>query len=416
MKILINGAGIAGNALAFWLSKSGHKVTVVEWFSTLRATGLQIDLRGPGVEVLRRMGLEEAFRAKAAPEVGFQVVDGAGKRCAYFPANKSGKGVQSLTSDHEIMRGDLCRLFRDAVGDRAEYLFGTTIESFEQKEGGEAVDVRFSDGRTDSFDLVVGADGQWSKTRRMMLGADTPDPIYPLGGVYAAYFTIPRPIQEGEGYMATMFLAPGKRGLFLRRHSPDRIQVYLGCTRDMGKIKDVRRGDTAAEKEALAEVYEGVGWQAPAIIEAMRATDDFYCERMCLVKLETWSRGRAALVGDAAYCPTVTTGMGTTCAVAGAYILAGELARHCKENSDSKSVKAALRAYEDKFRPFMDTVQKDVAKDSGTWSGLPTSPLGIWAMNRFLGLLSFLKIDLGKWLIKEEAVKDWKLPEYAEMS
>ena len=97
LKILISGGGIAGNAVAFWLSKLGHDVTVIERFPNLRATGLQIDLRGHGIEVLRPMGLEEAFRSKIVPEQGLQVVDKSGRRRAYFPANKSGQGPQSFT-------------------------------------------------------------------------------------------------------------------------------------------------------------------------------------------------------------------------------------------------------------------------------------------------------------------------------
>ncbi|XXH00805.1 hypothetical protein Hte_007156 [Hypoxylon texense] len=419
MKVLISGAGIAGNALAFWLSKLGHEVTVIEWFSNLRATGLQIDLRGPGIQVLRRMGLEEAFRAKAAPEHGFQIVDGSGRRRAYFPANKSGKGLQSLTSDFEIMRGDLCHLLHDATAGRAKYVFGTSIESFEQTD--HVVEVRFTGGKTDTFDLVVGADGQWSKTRRMMLGPDVPDALLPLGGgVYTAYFTMPRPIEKGEGYIATAYIAPGRKGFFLRRHSPDTVQVYMGCTSDSEKLKNARRGDTQAEKEALAEFYRGGGWRTKEIVEAMMDAEDFYCERMCLVKLDSWSRGRVTLVGDAGYCPSATTGMGTTCGMVGAYILAGEIARHCGggasgDGNTKDGLATALRAYEEKFRPFMDQVQEGVASDTGMWGSMPSSAFGIGVLNCIMSLVSFLRIDLAKWFLKEDAVKDWKLPEYAEL-
>lgn len=159
MKVLISGAGITGNALAFWLSKLGHDVTVVERFANLRATGLQIDLRGHGIEVMKRMGLEQAFRSKSAPEQGVQLVDKSGKRRAYFPANKSGSGPQSFTTDWEIMRGDLCNLIYDETESRTKYIFGTSIESVEEKNGSASVEVRFKDGKTDHYDLLVGADG-----------------------------------------------------------------------------------------------------------------------------------------------------------------------------------------------------------------------------------------------------------------
>lgn len=109
-RVLICGAGIAGQALAFWLSKSHFNVTVIERFPSLRSTGLQLDLRGLGIEVMRRMGLEEPFRAKSVKEQGLEIVDTYDKRWAYFPANRSGKGLQGFTTDFEIMRKDLCEV------------------------------------------------------------------------------------------------------------------------------------------------------------------------------------------------------------------------------------------------------------------------------------------------------------------
>jgi 2-polyprenyl-6-methoxyphenol hydroxylase-like FAD-dependent oxidoreductase len=175
LKILICGGGLAGNPLAFWLTRQQHDVTVLEQFPTLRLTGLQIDIRGHGVEVMKRMGLEQAFRFHAVQEQGLEFVNSSGSRKAYFPANRSGKGLQSFTTEHEIMRGDFCRIVHDAVDGRAKYVFGNTVQSLEQN--GESVQVLFSDGEKEEFDLVVGADGQWSNTRNMMLGPGAPDPV-----------------------------------------------------------------------------------------------------------------------------------------------------------------------------------------------------------------------------------------------
>jgi 2-polyprenyl-6-methoxyphenol hydroxylase-like FAD-dependent oxidoreductase len=131
LKILICGGGIAGNAIAFWLSRQGHDVTVLERSPVLRSFGLQIDLRGHGIEVMKRMGLEKQFRAKSVQEEGLEFVNSNGKVIAYFPANTSGDGPQSFVTEYEIMRGDLIRLLYDNTKDRARYVFGTTVESFE---------------------------------------------------------------------------------------------------------------------------------------------------------------------------------------------------------------------------------------------------------------------------------------------
>ncbi|KAI0126192.1 hypothetical protein BJ170DRAFT_463368 [Xylariales sp. AK1849] len=425
MKILISGAGIAGNALAFWLSKLGHDVTVIERFPNLRTNGLQIDLRGHGVEVLRRMGLEQVFRARSIQEQGIQVVDSSNRRRAYFPANKSGKGVQSLTTEFEIMRGDLCRLLHDATKDRARYIFGTSVESFEEKH--KSVEVRLADGKTHQFDLWIGADGQGSRTRKMMLGPDADDGFIPLNGMYTGYFTTPRPIREGEEYIATAYMAPGKRGFMTRRHSPHAMQVYMGCTTESERLKKAvaQRGDVKEEKEALAEIFQGAGWQTEELLESLRADNDFYLERIGLVKLDSWSRGLVALVGDAAYCPSVNTGMGTTSGIVGAYILAGEIGSHCGGSFDGKDggyeakdgLVEALEAYELKFKPFMDQVTKGLSGDSGAWTYMmPSTPLGITVFNFVIGIVSFLRLDvLAKYVLREDAVKGWDLPEYEEL-
>lgn len=421
LKVLISGAGIAGNALAFWLTRLGHDVTVVERYPVLRTSGLQLDLRGPGIEVLRRMGLEQAFRAKSAPEKGMQMVDSKGRRRAYFPVSESGgKEKQVLTSEFEIMRGDLCRLFYDAAtkparNNGANYKFGTAIESFEQSDS--SVEVRFENGETDRYDLLVGADGQWSRTRRMMLGLEagndgTPvfDGLHPVEGLYFAYFTLRRPVQEGEEYIATSYLAPGKRGIMTRRHSPHEMQVMFSCKTDSNRLKNARRGDVEEEKKAFAEIFQGAGWQSEDLVKSMRDADDFYCERLGLVKLDPWSRGRVTLVGDAAYCPTVLTGMGTTSAVVGAYILAGEIGK-LYGTSGGPSLSTALKAYETKFRPFMDGLQKGVLENSPRQWDMIGSAFGVAVVNWVFSMASYFRFGAGMFGVRE-TVKGWELPQY----
>jgi 2-polyprenyl-6-methoxyphenol hydroxylase-like FAD-dependent oxidoreductase len=431
LKILISGAGIAGNALAFWLTRLGHEVTVVERFPALRTSGLQLDLRGPGVEVLRRMGLEQAFREKSVPEQGMQVVDSKGRRRAYFPASgPDGKNKNSLTSEFEIMRGDLCRLFHDAavdpagkLNDGAKYKFGTSIRTFKQDEN--AVDVCFENGETGRYDLLVGADGQWSRTRRMMLGLDTraagsgalvppADGLHPVKGLFFAYFTMRRPIQEGEKYIATSYIAPGKRGIMTRRHSADDMQVMFSCKTNSQRLNSAPRGDVEEEKQAFSEIFQGAGWRAEELLKAMWDADDFYCERLGLVKLDPWSQGRVALVGDAAYCPTVLTGMGTTSAVVGAYILAGQIGKQCRDHGGKDSISAALSAYETKFRPFMDDLQKGVLENSARQFDMIGSAFSVALINWALGVASFFKLGAGVFSVRD-TVKGWDIPQYEEM-
>jgi 2-polyprenyl-6-methoxyphenol hydroxylase-like FAD-dependent oxidoreductase len=422
LRVLISGGGIAGNALAFWLARQGHDITVVEHFPSLRASGLQIDLRGAGIEVLRRMGLEDAFRAQAAPEQGMQFVDGSGRRRGYFPANKSGSGRQSFTSEFEMMRGSMCRILYDAANackTPPRYIFGTSVASFEQK--GNSVDVRFEDGKTDTFDLLVGADGQWSRTRRMMLGPDTPDAVQLIPSLYIAYFTMRQPMKKGDEYLATAYMAPGRRGVMTRRHSPEEIQVLLTCNPRPDPLGKVSRGDVEKEKEAFESIYKGAKWITEDLLKAMRAADDFYCERLGLVKLKSWSSGHVTLIGDAAHCPTAMSGMGTTCAMIGAYILAGEIGRYCAQEENqveegTDGLAAALKRYEQKFRPFAEGMQEGIFEKAEKQWTMTGSAFGIGVLNFMMGVASFFKVNIAEMFGIRETVEGWELPDYEGMT
>lgn len=383
------------------------------------------------------MGLEEAFRAKRVPEEGMQVVDSNGRQRAWFPATKpKAGGRQGFTSEYEIMRGDICHILHDAalnnttragVKNSAKAVYGTSIKSLEQTA--DAVEVQFEDGSTGSYDLVVGADGQWSRTRRMMLAQDPSpsktenphsDGLHPVSGLYFSYFTMQQPIQEGEGYMATSYLTTQRRGLMTRRHSPNEIQVMLSCRNDSDELRNIRRGDVVAEKQAMASIFQGAGWQTDQILEGMKVAPDFYCERLGLVKLPSWSCGRVTLVGDAAYCPTVLTGMGTTCAIVGAYILAGEIGRHVGKphaRGNVNGLAVALEAYEEKFKPFMEQVQSGVVESSTRKWMFANSSMQVGIINLLMGVASFFakRTNIVEAFGIKETIQGWELPEYEEL-
>jgi 2-polyprenyl-6-methoxyphenol hydroxylase-like FAD-dependent oxidoreductase len=412
MRIIICGAGIAGMAVAFWLSQH-HDVTIIERHPDLRSTGLQIDIRGHGIEVLKRMGLETAFRGVSVKEEGLEFVNSTGKVVAYFPANRSGEGLQSFTTDYEIMRGDLIQLLYENIKDRVRFVFGTTVESFEQLD--DSVEVRLSNGQKDRYDLVIGADGQWSRTRKQMLGPEAKDPIHFLG-VYAGYFTIPRHIKDGEKYNGTAYIAPGQRFLFSRRHRPDRVQVYLVGLTDSERVMAARSGGIEQEKAVLSELFRSAGWRSEEFVTELQASDDFYCEHMGVVRLDSWSKGKVVLLGDAAYCPTATTGMGTTSSLVGAYVLAGEIQDHLSRLGASKEVlPTALSSYEQRFRPFMDTVQYGIEKDKTYWHKMPSGTIVLVVLNLFLAVASFFKLDVLAKNIMKEDTGSWKLPNYKGM-
>ncbi|KAH7003000.1 hypothetical protein EDB82DRAFT_549479 [Fusarium venenatum] len=412
LRIIICGAGIAGNALAFWLSKH-HDVTIIEKHPDLRSTGLQIDIRGHGIEVLKRMGLETDFRAVSVKEEGLEFVNNSGRVVAYFPANTSGEGLQSFTTDYEIMRGDLIKLLYENIKDRVRFVYGTTVESYEQLE--DSVEVRLANGQKDQYDLVIGADGQWSRTRKLMLGPEAKDPIQ-LIGVYAGYFTMPRHIKDGEKYNGTAYIAPGKRLLFSRRHNADRVQVYLVGLNDSERVLSARPDGVELEKAVLSELFRDAGWRSEELTTELKESDDFYCEHMGVVRLDSWSKGRVVLLGDAAYCPTATTGMGTTSSLVGAYVLAGEIQDHISRVGASKEMlPLALASYEKRFRPFIDTVQDGIEKDKTYWHKMPSSTFVLAILNFFLAAAAFFKLDVLAKNIMKEDTGSWELPDYNGM-
>lgn len=414
MRILISGGGVAGPSLAFWLSKLGHDITLIERWPTLRTTGQQIDLRGPGIQVMKRMGLMNLFRSYAVSERGLQFVDDSGRQKVFFPVNKTGTGLQSFTTDYEIMRGDLCRMLYDVTKDKVKYMFGTHIASLEPRD--DAVAVTLSDGTVDQFDLVVGADGQGSRTRKMILGSSDPDPFHYLG-VYISYFTIPR--REEDEYISTLYNVPRKRFVFTRRHDVDTIQAYLGIYGTETELEALQDGDIADQKKAYAEKFADAAWETPRIIRDMQDSEvakDFFSQKVGQVKLDSWSRGRVVLLGDAAYCPSPATGMGTTSGIVGAYVLAGEISKYCSDRGFFQGSKdpliTALQGYDTKFRPFIEQVQN--VGPGMPQIGLPATRWGIGFMHSFLWLSRSLGIDaVAQWFLRES--NTWNLPRYESM-
>ncbi|KAJ5082294.1 FAD/NAD(P)-binding domain-containing protein [Penicillium argentinense] len=402
LKVLICGGGCAGPALAYWLARTGHHVTIVERFPALRATGAQIDLRGQGIEVVRRMGLDDTIRRSLVDEAGVSFVDFNGNVKATVMANKTGKGTQSLTSEYEIMRGDLVRILFQATKDNAKYIFGKTVDHFTQDDN--SVTAYFSDGSSDTYDLLVGADGQGSRIRKAILPPDAPDPYRRLG-IHMAYWSIPR--EEGDDNIRRSYITPGGRMIMRRTHSLTQTQVYFFLKDDSPELSSVPRAPAEKQKEFWTQRFHDAQWQASRFLEGMKSTENWYCQEVVQVHTDTWYKGRVVLLGDASSCPSPFSGMGTTGSLVGAYVLAGEINRHRGD------ISKAFVNYDKIFRPFVDEVQ-----DINIFLlrlAIPESWWGIAIMQFILRLLCFLRIPQIVSRFSKERDGDWKLPEYPEL-
>lgn len=410
LRILISGAGVAGPVLAFFLARAGAKVTIVEKAPEPRTGGQNVDIRGVGLKVVRRMGLEAAVLGRTTQEEGVAFVDASDRRCAMFPVDRTGKNL-SMTAEIEIMRGDLGKIFYDATRNDVEYTFGSSIESMVEKD--DKVHVSFRNGSKQEYDFVFAADGLGSPTRGLIFGEDKQKSAIKSLGQYVAWFTISR--RESDGMWARWYNAPGRRLILLRpdtkaEASQQITRASLWICSNSAKLQGYSKLTIAEQKALMHELFHDAGWEATRVLADMDTADDFYLSEVAQVKMDdtSWSNGRMAVLGDAAYCPSPISGMGTTVAIVGAYILAGEIARNPKDP------KAAFASYEKVMRPFVTKAQKLIP--GAPQLANPETAWGIWFMNSILGLVSWtagLQAFLGRYA--GPPVDAIVLPEY-EMS
>ncbi|EMD28290.1 FAD-dependent monooxygenase [Amycolatopsis azurea] len=336
--ILISGASIAGPALAYWLHQHGMTATVIERAPELRLGGQTVDLRGAGRTVIERMGLEKAARERVTHEEGLRFVDDSNRVRASFGADAlDGDG---FVTELELLRGDLADLLYQHTRDDIAYVFGDEITGL--TDTGAGVDVTFRNGADRRFDLVVLADGLRSRTRDLVFADIARTRSF---GLYTAYFTIPR--TESDDRWARWFNAPGRRVVLLR---PDNQGTTRATLSFLGPYSGLDRLKVPAQQDFLRRHYADARWETPRVLAAMGDSPDFYFESVGQMRLEHWSRGRIATVGDAAYCASPLSGMGTSLALVGAYVLAGELSRHSDHHD-------AFQAYETIMRPYVTQAQ-----------------------------------------------------------
>lgn len=336
--VLISGASIAGPTLAFWLKRHGLRPVVIERAEDLRLGGQNVDVRGAGREVARRMGIEAELRAASTGEKGLRFVDRHNVTRAVFPAGTTDSG--GFTAELEILRGELVRILYELTRDGTEYIFGDSITGLHEHARG--VTVSLAKGAARDFDLVIAADGIRSRTRSLAFGDES---VIRELGLYMAYLTIPRTATDDAWWR--WYNAPGGRTVQLR---PDNV----GTTRALLSFMDERPGHERLgvedQKALLRRVFRDAGWEAPRVLSALDGASEMYFDSIGQVRAPRWSRGRVALVGDAGYCASPISGMGTSLALVGAYVLAGEIARHDDH-------RAAFAAYERILRPYVDRTQ-----------------------------------------------------------
>jgi 2-polyprenyl-6-methoxyphenol hydroxylase-like FAD-dependent oxidoreductase len=316
--VLVSGASVAGTTVAYWLAHHGYSVTVVERHPGPRPGGQAIDVRGPALTVLERMMLRAAADHRRTRIRGASVVDRDGNELSRdTEAALSGpSGGPIANPDIELLRDDLVELLYEATGLKVQYLFDDSIAALQ--DDGTSVAVTFERAGERRFDLVIGADGVHSNVRRLVFGPE--EQFIERLGTHAAIFTVPNFLDldywqiwhYGESTMVGVYSA--------RNNTEARAMVGF---MDADLRIDYR--DTGAQFAELERRMADDGWVRPQLLQYMRSAPDFYFDEMAQIKMDRWSQGRVALVGDAGYCCSPLSGQGTSVALLGAYVLAGEL-------------------------------------------------------------------------------------------
>jgi len=369
--ILISGASVAGLSLAHWLRRHGFEPTLVEKAPALREGGQAIDIRGTAREVIERMGVMDAVRAHHTGTHGIAMLNAKGKRTASMPGDAFGDSG-GIVAEIEILRGDLVHVFHEAAGD-VEILFDDTITAMTETSDG--VDVTFARHPARTFDMVIGADGVRSGVRQLTFGTDN-DLVTDLG-YYTSYFEAHTTL-DLDGW-ELMYNLPADNGVQGRV-----ALVYpLG---DSGKVRAMLafvtpelghdRAGLQTQKDLLAKVFAGAGWEIPNLLDQLRRTDDLYFARVGAVHVPEWYRGRTALLGDSAFGGSL--GMGTSMAIVGAYVLAGELAA---ANGDHRT---AFPSYDNEMRAY---VTRNLKRPGGPNGFAPRTRHGIWLRNKMMAML-----------------------------
>jgi 2-polyprenyl-6-methoxyphenol hydroxylase-like FAD-dependent oxidoreductase len=348
--VLISGASIAGPATAYWLDRYGFEVTVVERADAIRNGGYPIDVRGTAIDVVERMGVLSQLQAAHIDTRKLTFVDADGNPIATVAPEDLAGGVGA--GHIELPRGTLTSVLYDLTRDgKINYRFNDSIDALE--DDGAGVDVRFRSGTEQRFDIVIGADGMHSNTRALAFGPEAPFNRY-LGFCFNL-FSLPNDL--GLSHEAVVYAEPGRLAGVYAVGDSRTLQAFLNFATDAPPFQS--HAEIDKQRRRTVEIFSDGGWQIPRLIAAMQQADDLFFDTVSQIHMPCWSSGLVALVGDAAHAPSFLSGQGSSLALVGAYVLAGEMATHANPVD-------AFASYERIARPFMEANQALASRKGGS--------------------------------------------------
>ncbi len=341
-RALVSGASIAGPALGYWLTRHGWDVTLVERAAHVRGGGYPIDLRGTAVQVAKRMGIYDDVRRHQVGHRSTRILNQAGRRIATMDLSAELLN-DAASGDVELPRGDLANVLYDLTRDSVDYVFNESVATITPHD--DRVDVTFVSGRADSFDIVVGADGIHSTTRRLVFGPES-DFIRHLGPIVAIWDMDEAGLAPCTG---TMFNIPGCTAMHMRENKGPARGFVAFIVDDPGAVD---LDDTKSAHRLARRAFDG--HLVPVVrqlLDDLEHTDDLFYDTVSQIHIDSWHRGRVVLVGDSAYAPSFLSGQGTSIALIGAFVLASELVAAPDDPA------GAFTAYEARIREFVERNQ-----------------------------------------------------------
>jgi 2-polyprenyl-6-methoxyphenol hydroxylase-like FAD-dependent oxidoreductase len=394
MNVLISGIGIAGPTLAYWLSVYGIDSTLVERAPCLRTGGYAIDFWGLGFDIAERMGILLDLRRDGYQIKEMRIVNARGRRVGGFNVDvfRTATNGRYVT----IPRSDLAKNIYRKVEGHCETIFGDSIREIRQSSDG--VEVSFEHAPSRRFELVIGAEGLHSVVRKLVFGPE--DRFEKFLGYSVAAFEVAGYQPRNEDIYVS-YSCPGKQVGRLALRNNRTMFLFVFADESQGKIDPF---DTKAHKAMLRSQFGNLGWECPQILAAMESCDDLYFDRVSQIRMDTWSQGRVALVGDAAFCPSLLAGQGSALAMIGAYVLAGELGRA------GGSPEEAFRRYARLLQPFMLTKQNAAEKFASSFA--PKTRLGLFARNQVTKVLGIPFVT--RRVMSSTLLDRIDLPDYSE--
>jgi 2-polyprenyl-6-methoxyphenol hydroxylase-like FAD-dependent oxidoreductase len=362
-KVLISGASFAGLSTAYWMNKFGYNVTVVEVAEGLKKGGTPVNIQGHTIDIVKRMGLFDQIQANklVMESMAFKNADDVTERLDFTQKRHEERGEV----EYEIERDLLLDMMHAAVKADVTFLYGESITGLHESD--DRMQVTFKKGSPQTFDLVFGCDGIHSAVRKYWFG-----PEAEFSKFLQTYFsiTIVDKLLIPE-YTTQMYSEPGKT-VMLNAYNR-KTDICLAFFAEQEIPYDYR--NEQQQRSIIHDQFTGTGWRTAELLEEVQQSNTFYFDKLCQMKMPSWTKGRVALVGDAAYCPSPAAGRGGSVAIDGAAALADAFQ---KCNGDYA---LAFQEYNHSFRPFIEEVQAGVI-DFGVEMLVPRSEEAIAKRNK----------------------------------